>query len=162
MARFLYLIWPRTYKVANGESSIMLWLSWFSLLAAGLIATWLMPIEDPVTLWSIKTLASNLWPIILGTAAAGLTLWGYQRGFRLNRLSIPPGDILVIAEALLNAIPWPRTTQQAHQEEYSTKPQTPSVPVSLATTEYFAGQWPVAICLFLIMVLWIFGLLAWE
>lgn len=156
MARFLYLIWPRIEDHPKGRRPRPLFFAWSLLLAAVLCVVWLLPFDRPEELWRTKTFIGSLWPIILAIALAGLWCWRSRRSNLINRIEIPPGDILIVIEKVVKLIPRPRADSRAHHREHVTFSQPLKTPVLFVTLEFFLGQWQIAIGLFALLVIGLF------
>ena len=160
VARFLYLAWPRSGNVDH-ESAPSNFLSWALLLAASLLLVWFLPRPTPLELLSLSVWWKSLWPVLAGVAIIFLG----ARGVMLRKISIPeipPGDLLVPLESfvqgLTKALIWVTVKQLPHWQEKIAK----LVPKRIASTSehnYLASaearltRWPMAVILFLFLLL---------
>jgi formate hydrogenlyase subunit 3/multisubunit Na+/H+ antiporter MnhD subunit len=87
-----------------------LWLPWGALVV--LIGTigWLLPwyvdleIADPAVV-TIAKVWSGVWPVLAGLAVFGGATWLLRRYKAFPALHIPPGDLVVVIEALTRFVP---------------------------------------------------------
>ncbi len=151
MARFLYLA-RREEPLRDGITVE----SWWPLLLALLLLPWIVPLP----LERVSPLWSALWPLFL----AGVPAWFAFRGgfarFLTGIPTIPPGDILVLAEKLWARIPMPHAHHPAHKQENEAILKPGTVPTPIAASERVLGRWQVAVVLLLILVTGILWLLA--
>lgn len=97
MARFLYLIWPRSESTAEHPAATV-FIAWFALLITMLAAAWMLPpgnAPDRGIALLVKTMTwTNLWPVSVGTVIAWIA---WRLGVRRTSPilpALPPGDIL--------------------------------------------------------------------
>lgn len=102
MAHFLILVWPRyqTSSMTVFKSGSM-WLSWSVLFIVVILSPWFMPSSTLNDFYSPAVMFSAFWPVMLGAGLAAIA-WRYTERRQISqRLSIPPGDILLIVEQQL-------------------------------------------------------------
>jgi formate hydrogenlyase subunit 3/multisubunit Na+/H+ antiporter MnhD subunit len=114
ISRFIILVWRQTAAsggVADhgGDSrpSIILWISWSSLLVAIALVLWFVPyryeldaappaLPYPAAFWI------SIWPVMAGLLLAWVAvLLARRRLVDPGRLTIAPGDVLIPVEALM-------------------------------------------------------------
>ena len=130
--------------------------SWWALLAGVSLLPWIWPLslERTSPLWSA------LWPVLL---AAGPAWFVYKGGFGrwLSAIpAIPPGDLLILFERWLPRMPKPHAAHPEHEKEHPSVLLPRAAPASFEAPERALGRWPVAVILFLLLVIGIFSLLA--
>lgn len=97
MLRTLYL--ARHAAHAHAPNAGM-WGGWWLLVGGCAAAIWCLPQAGGSFLVSLGEWTNTLWPILLGV---GLAIIGWRAHWSIERISIPPGDLLV---PLLRA--WPQ------------------------------------------------------
>jgi len=152
MARFLYL--ARSNQTSCERTGSV---SWWLLLSSMLLLPWIWPL--PVDRFS--PFWSALWPVLLGAGLAWLVFRGLFARFLEKVPAIPPGDLLVLGESLLQRIlPKPHAGHPVHKQEHDAVLQPRATPRLIAEPERLLGQWRLAIGLLLLIVIGIFALAA--
>jgi formate hydrogenlyase subunit 3/multisubunit Na+/H+ antiporter MnhD subunit len=150
MARFLYLSVGKSPQQEHTSSFV-----WWLLLAGLVLFPWLLPASMAWTdaFWSMT------WPILLAAVLA----WFVYQGKLAHILNIiprlPPGDILVPIERLLQSILSPHSGHTEHKQEVPALLHPRETPVVIALPERLLGKWQVAVLLLLSLVLGVFLLL---
>ncbi|MFM9849718.1 MAG: complex I subunit 5 family protein [Hyphomicrobiaceae bacterium] len=99
MLRTLYLARHASEAGAHAPNTGM-WAGWWLLVIGCAAPIWFFPQARANFGISLAALANALWPILLGL---GLAVAGWRARWSIDRISLPPGDLLV---PLLRA--WPR------------------------------------------------------
>jgi formate hydrogenlyase subunit 3/multisubunit Na+/H+ antiporter MnhD subunit len=87
-----------------------LWLPWLALVALVGTIGWLLPwyvdleIADPAVV-TIAKVWSGVWPVIAGLVLFGGATWLLRRFNGFPKFNIPPGDLIVVLEALARTVP---------------------------------------------------------
>ncbi len=152
LARFLYLA-LRPGSADEPSSPV----AWWLLLSSMLLLPWIwpLPVERFSPFWSA------LWPVLLGAGLAWLVYRGLFSRLLEKVPAIPPGDLLVLGERLLQPIlPRPHARHPEHKQEHDAVLQPRATPRLIARPEQLLGVWQVAIGLLLLIVLGIFWLAA--
>ncbi len=117
MLRTLYL--ARHAPHAHAPNAGM-WTGWGLLLGGCAAAIWFLPQARGNFVISLDEWASDLWPILLGV---GLAAVGWRAHWNTERISIPPGDVLV---PLFGAWPRQRFTPSFRPGDQKAEPASPS------------------------------------
>jgi formate hydrogenlyase subunit 3/multisubunit Na+/H+ antiporter MnhD subunit len=174
MARFLWLTWPRSGQ-ATTEAARGLWLPWLVLVAATLAGVWLLPgaLEVLPQKLSLEKLWDALWPLLFGGAAAALGAW--LRRWWSGDLSrwLPAGDMGVALERLLARLPLDEAFEARSHREHESGHEDSSAPEAsrwsmrlkrageeINRFEAHLRSWPVAGALWLLLMVFLIGLLA--
>ena len=160
VARFLHLAWPRPVGLETSKAPENL-LSWGLLLAASLLLGWFLPRPVAAEVASFSVWWESLWPVLAGAGIAAIIVKSlvYRK---IPIPEIPVGDIFVLIESmargLTKALVWLTVKQlprwRARIMNFAAKP----IPrfdwgKQLATVEAGLMRWPVAMILFVLLVL---------
>ena len=161
VARFLYLAWPSPGRAETPPAPPRDLLSWGLLLAASLLLVWFLPRPMDVEPVSFSVWWKSLWPVLVGTAIAIIVARGviYRK---IPILEIPAGDLLIVLETIIHSLskaPIRLTVKQlphwqARIMNFGAKlmPRT-DWRKRLASVEAGLIRWPVAVTLFLLLIL---------
>ncbi len=109
MARFLWTVWPREDEVQADPadagartSGLRAWSSWALMVAAVMVAPWLLQWE-PLQRLAAKSLGweamwSALWPLLIAVAVVAAAILLRHKLAPLAKVHIPPGDICMPVE----------------------------------------------------------------
>ena len=153
MARFLFLALSKKSHPEPGAT-----IFWWPLLSGLLLLPWIWPL--PLAQYSSSW--ASVWAILLASAAA----WLVYRGLFARILSfiptLPPGDLLVLAEKLVQKIHHSpgQSSHSSNRQEHDAPFQPLMMPIWITVVEHFLGRWQIAITLLLLVLLGIFWLLA--
>ena len=111
MARFILQMRSQLVEdTAPQRFQPLLWLPWLALVALIGTMSWLLPwyvdleIADP-TVVTIAKVWSGVWPVIAGLVLFGGATWLRRSFSAFPKLHMPPGDLIVVIEALAGAVP---------------------------------------------------------
>ncbi|MDT8443246.1 MAG: complex I subunit 5 family protein [Desulfuromonadales bacterium] len=159
LARFLYVVWPRTAD--DHLQSPLMWIGW-SLLALALVlcSAGLLPVMGSVTTGYEVKLRDLLWPLSAGTLLA-TWVWLRSRSADGREPLVPPGDLLVTLEKGLTPLKrWTARLRSAFPHNRLRLQPPPgfwwhnlAVLQSLHVMEQSMRRLPVAGALFLVILL---------
>lgn len=111
MARFLVLVRDDLAgKPSSTRLHLWMWMSWAGLIVGSGLLSWVLPwyvdldITDPTAI-SLTKVWSGSWPVLAGLALTGGAVYVRQRWGLPSAPRIPPGDIIVVAQAGFNRLP---------------------------------------------------------
>jgi len=152
MARFLYLAFKQ-----QPYDTLVKPLPFFLLLALSIFITWFWPLE----LERHSSVWGATWPILLVVVICWITYHPPLNRYLHKLPSIPPGDIIILLEKL-----WPCKNQElddsSHSEHHlkdDLTPQNNRLEVIISNIEQYIGHWQIALTLFMMLVIVLFGLL---
>ena len=160
VVRFLYLAWPCPGGAETNTVPRNL-LSWGGLLAASLLLVWFLSPPMRVAWLSFSPWWASLWPVLTGAAMAAIISKIVHR-YKISVPEIPAGDLIVLFEAVIRilskAVGWLTVKQLPRWLVQMMNFGTTRVPrvhwqAQLDAVEAGLVRWPVAVTLFLLVVL---------
>lgn len=159
-ARFLYLAWPRHTRVDTCLAPEA-FSAWIVLQAASLLLVWFLPRPVGLEIGAYSLWLHSLWPVLAGALIAAIIARAMlQRNIRVPE--IPAGDLLLLLESaakdLAKALAWLTEKQLPLWQEWilifgAKRLPRPGWCKQLATLEAGLTSWPVAVILFVLLVL---------
>jgi len=102
----------------------LLWLPWVALVALTGSISWLLPwyvdleIADPTVITMAKVW-SGIWPVLAGLVVFGGATFLLRRFSAFPRLHVPPGDLIVVIEAVARSVPRSLPTRSDSQRGWT-------------------------------------------